>query len=174
MIGQVIPGSFLWFVCLCAVLSIGIIGCGGDDSEDDNDWVGTWAVETIDGQSLEQVANEDFGEEADVSIVANSWRFNSDGTFEAKIAVKFEAKQEGLELSGEGSIKTTGTYSLSDSNYTITTTALETTGYYSILVGSDGTAYEEVEEEETGTWSRKGNTLTQTSDDGTTTVFKKK
>ena len=173
MFGQVIPSSFLWFVCLCAVLSIGIIGCGSD-SEDDNDWVGTWAVETIDGQSLEQVANEEFGEEADVSIVANSWRFNSDGTFEVKIAVKFDAKQEGLELSGEGSIKTTGIYSLSGSNYTITTTGWEITGIYSILEGSEGTAYEEGEEEETGTWSRKGNTLTLSSDDGTTIVFKKK
>ena len=41
MFGQVIPRSFLWFVSLCAILIIGIIGCGGDD--DDNEWVGTWS-----------------------------------------------------------------------------------------------------------------------------------
>ena len=29
MFGQVIPRSFVWFVSLCVVLIIGIIGCNG-------------------------------------------------------------------------------------------------------------------------------------------------
>ena len=71
MFGQAIPRSFLWLVSLWAVLIIGIIGCGGDD--DDNDWVGTWAIETIDGQNFEQALGESFGEEeVNVSIVTNS------------------------------------------------------------------------------------------------------
>ena len=37
MLGQVIPRSFLWFVSLCAILIIGIIGCGGDDNDADED-----------------------------------------------------------------------------------------------------------------------------------------
>ena len=52
MFQQVIPRSLLWLVSFCAALIIGIIGCGGDD--DDNEWVGTWAVETIDGKNLQQ------------------------------------------------------------------------------------------------------------------------
>lgn len=44
MFGHEIPRSFFWLVCLHAVLIIGIIGCGGDD---DNEWVGTWEIETI-------------------------------------------------------------------------------------------------------------------------------
>ena len=54
MFGQVIPRSFVWFVSLCAVLTIGIIGCGGDDNEDDDsEWVGTWSLETVDGKNVQ-------------------------------------------------------------------------------------------------------------------------
>ena len=162
MFGQVIPGSFLWFVCLCAVLSIGIIGCGG--GEDENDWVGTWAMESVDGQSVEQSMKEDFGDEADVSIVTNSWRFNSDGTIEAEVRVKIEGAEGGTEINATISQNAMGTYSLSGSSYTLT---LE------ITINLFGEAATETEVD-TGTWSRKGNTLTLSSDDGTTIVFKKK
>ena len=73
-------------------------------------------------------------------------------TMEVEFAMKVEVKEEGLELSGQGSMKMTGTYSLSGSSYTLTP----------------------IEAEGTGTWSRKGNSLTLTSNDGTTIVFKKK
>ena len=162
MFRQVIPGSFLWVVCLCAVLSIGIIGCGG--GEDDNDWVGTWAIETVDGQSYEQSMEEDFAEEANASVVTNSWRFNSDGTMEAEVRVKIEGGEGGTEITATISQNATGTYSLSGSSYTLT---LE------ITINLFGEAETETEVD-TGTWSRKGNTLTLSSDDGTTIVFKKK
>ena len=162
MFGQVIPRSFVWFVCLCAVLSIGIIGCGG--GEDENDWVGTWAMQSVDGQSVEQSMQEDFGDEADVSIVTNSWRFNSDGTMEAEVRVKIEGGQGGTEITATISQNTTGTYSLSGSSYTLT---LE------ITINLFGEAETETEVD-TGTWSRKGNTLTLISDEGETIVFKKK
>ena len=162
MFGQVIPRSFLWFVCLCAVLGIGIIGCGG--GEDENDWVGTWAMESVDGQSLEQSMKEDFGEEANVSIVTNSWRFNSDGTMDAEARVKIEGAEGGTEITTTISQNATGTYSLSGSSYTLT---LEITFNFF--------GYAETETEiDTGTWSRKGNTLTLISDEGETIVFKKK
>ena len=162
MFRQVIPSSFLWFVCLCAVLSIGIIGCGG--GEDENDWVGTWAIETVDGQSSEQSMKEAFGEEADVSIVTNSWRFNSDGTMEAEVRVKIEGGQGGTEITATISQNTTGTYSILGSSYTLT---LE------ITINLFGEAETETEVD-TGTWSRKGNTLTLISDEGETIVFRKK
>ena len=167
MFQQVIPRSFLWLVCLCVVLIIGIIGCGGDDDDDNNDWVGTWAMETVDSQSLEQSFSGDFGEDGiNVSITTNNWTFNDDGTMEAEIGLKIEAKEGGSEISANISTKATGTYSLSGSNYTITIITKEgETGFFGDPEGDP--------EEDTGTWSRKGNTLTVNSDDGETIVFKK-
>ena len=168
MFQHVIPRWYLWLVSLYVVLIIVSIGCGGD--EDDNEWVGTWAWETIDGQSFDRLFVEEFGEEGgNVSIVANNWIFDKDGTMEAEIAVKFEVEEEGLELSGQGSMKMTGTYSLSDSNYTLTPIAVEGTGIFKEEVEPVGPT-----DEDTGTWTRKGNTLTLNSDDGSTIVFKKK
>ena len=83
MFQQVIPRSFLWLATLGAVLIIGIIGCGGDD--DDNEWVGTWAVETIDGTNVHAqfeafaLLAKSFGEEVDISYIDN-WTFDDDGT----------------------------------------------------------------------------------------------
>lgn len=82
-------------------------------------------METIEGRSFDQLFAEGFGEEGvDVSIVANSWTFDSDGTMEAEIAMKFDAKP-------------------------VSPT-----------------------DEDTGTWSRIGNSLTQISNDGIALVFK--
>ena len=168
MFSQVIPRSFLWLVSIWAVLTIGIIGCGGDD--DDNEWVGTWAMETVDGESLEQDFAEDFGDaEIDFDITANEWTFDSDGTMEAELGMKFEVSEQGFEFSGEGSMKMTGTYSLSGSNYTLTPTNVEGTGLFEEDVELVGPT-----DDDTGTWSRSGNTLTLNSDDGSTIVFKKK
>ena len=165
MFQQVIPRSFAWLVSLYAVLTIGIIGCGGDD--DENDWVGTWTIETVDGENYEQFLEEDGPEGANVSIVTNNWTFNDDGTMEAEFALKFEVTEQGLEISGEGSMKMMGTYSLSGSSYTLTPTEVEGTGLFEgEVVGPT--------DEDTGIWSRSGNTLTLNSDDGSTTVFKKK
>lgn len=155
MFRREIRRSFLWLVSLCTVLSIGIIGCGRDD--DNSDWIGTWAVETVDGQAYEQAFEEERGEKA--SIVTNNWTFNGDGTIEAGVAVR---------ISGEvSSVKMMGTYSLSSSNYTITTTVTEGTGFF-LEGATDDT------EVDTGTWSRTGRTLTLNSDDGSIIVLKKK
>ena len=164
MFGQVIPRSFLCLVSLYAVLTIGIVGCGGDEADDENEWVGTWAIESVDGESLEQTLAADFGEDSiNLSIVTNNWTFNSDETMEAEFAVKLEAKEGGSEFSVQSSVKLMGVYSLSGSSYTLTVTTegAETT----FFGGTDA---------DTGTWSRSGNTLTLNSDDGTTIVFKKK
>jgi hypothetical protein len=168
MFGQVIPRSFLWLVGLYAVLTVGIIGCGGDE-EDENEWGGTWEIETIDGQSLDQSFAEDFGDaETDLSITANDWTFDSDGMMEVEFGMKFEVKEGGLTVSGKGSMKMIGTYTLSGSNYTLTPTEVEGTGLFEGEVESVG-----LTDEDTGTWSRSRNTLTLNSDDGTTIVFKK-
>ena len=165
MFGHVISRSFFWLVCLHTVLIIGIIGCGGDD----NEWVGIWSVEAIDGESFEQLFAE--GEELgiDFFIVTNDWAFNNDGTMEWEFGIKFEVEEEGLTISAQGSLTMMGTYSLSGFDYTLTPTEVEGTGLFKEEVEPIGPT-----DEDTGTWSRKGSTLTLNSDDGTTIVFKKK
>ena len=164
MFWQMNPYS-LRLVSLCVVLIVGIIGCGGDE-DDDNDWVGTWVLESVDGESFEETFEE---EGVSATIITNNWTFNSDGMMEVEFAMKFEAKEEGLELSGQGSMKMTGTYTLSGSNYTLTPIEVEGTGIFKEDVEPIGAT-----DDDTGTWSRKGNTLTLYSDDGSTVVFKKK
>ena len=170
MFQQAIPRSFLWLVSLGAVLIIGVVGCGSED--DENEWVGTWAIESIDGESLEQgfAEDEEFGDaDIDFSITANEWTFNNDGTMEAEFGMKFALEEQGLAFSGEGSMKITGTYSLSSDSYTLTPINVEGTGLFEGDVEPVGPT-----DEDTGTWSRSGNTLTLNSDDGSTIVFKKK
>ncbi len=155
MFGQVIPRSFVWSVSIWAVLTIGIIGCG----DDGDDWVGTWSLETVDGESVEQGLQEE-EEGVNISIVTNNWMFDNDGTLEVEMDFKVTEEGGGSELVLTVSNKITGTYSLSGSNYTLT---------------MKGTLFfEEAEEVNTGTWSREGSTLTLNSDDGSTIVFKKK
>lgn len=161
---QVIPCLFLWLASLCAVFIIGIIGCGDGDSgdangTDDNGWVGTWSLDTFDGQTLEQVLEQELGTEGvTVSIVTNNWIFDDDGTLEAEISFKLGNQGGDSAIAITSSTKTKGTYSLSGSNYTLT---LEDIPIASL-------------KESTGTWSREGNTLTLSNDDGSTIVFKKK
>ena len=101
MFGQIIPRSSVCLVSIWVVLTIGIIGCGGDDDDNDggdNEWVGTWAVATIDGIDFE----ESF---AALGLPILKLTFHNDGTWNSEI--------EGLLARGMG------TYSLSGSNYTI-------------------------------------------------------
>lgn len=88
---------------------------------------------------------------------------------EVEFGMKFEVKEQGLAISGEGSMKITGTYSLTGDNYTLTPTNVEGTGLFEGDVDPVGPT-----DDDTGTWSRSGNTLTLNSDDGSTIVFKKK
>ena len=160
MLQLVIPCPFLRLASLCTVFIIGIIGCGGDgNGTDDNNWGGTWSLETFDGQTLDQVLEQQLGTEGvTVSIVTNNWTFNDDGTLEAEIAFKLGNQGEDSAIAITSSIKTTGTYSLSDSNYTLT---LEEIAIASL-------------KDSRGTWSREANTLTLNSDDGNTIGFTKK
>ena len=159
MFQLVIPCPFLRLASLCTVFMIGIIGCGGDDNgADDNNWGGTWTLETFDGQTLEQVLEQELGTEGvTVSIVTNNWTFNDNGTLEAEISFKLGNQGGDSAIAITSSIKTTGTYSLSGSNYTLT---LEEIPIASL-------------KESTGAWSRQGNTLTINSNDGNTIVFNK-
>lgn len=152
----------LWFVSLCTILTIGMIGCGGgnddDDDDSDNDWVGTWSLETFADQSLEQILEQELAPEGvTIAIVTNNWMFNNDGTLEAELGFRLENQANDSAISLTSSIKTMGTYSLSGSNYTLT---LEEIPIASL-------------KKSTGTWSRTGNILTLNSDDGNNITFKK-
>ena len=68
------------------------------------------------------------------------------------------------------SFEVMGTYSLSGSNFTLTLTGGDSTAFSTDDVGTEI----DFEDIASGTWSRKGNTLTLTADDGTTLGFKKK
>ena len=164
MFQQRIPRSFLWLATLYAVLIIAMIACGSDDNgddngADDNEWGGTWSLDTFDGQTLEQVLEQELGTEGvTVSIVTNSWTFNDNGTLEAEISFQIGNQGGDSAFAITSSSKTTGTYSLSGSNYTLT---LEEIPIASL-------------KESTGTWSREGDILTLNSDNGGSIAFKKK
>ena len=160
MFQQAIFRFFLWLVNLYAVLIIGIIGCGRvDDNNNDNDWVGTWSLEAFDGQTLDQVLEKELATEGvTISIVTNNWTFNNNGTLEAEIGFKLGNQGGGSEIGITSASKTTGTYSLSGSNYTLT---LEEIPIVSL-------------KESTGAWSREGSTLTLNDDNGNSIAFKKK
>ena len=174
MFQQAIPRSFVWLLGLYAVLIIGITGCG----DDDNEWVGAWTLESIDGENIraqieaiEWLLNAYEGEETDLSY-DDEWTFDNDETWHAEITTA-------VETAGDRGAQTTevsGTYSLSDSNYTLTINDVTATisGESDILgdTGS-GTPFESGSTE-TGTWSREGNTLTLDSNTDETIVFKKK
>lgn len=161
MFQQVTPRSCLWFISLCTVLTMGMIACGSgnDADDDDNDWVGTWSLETYDGQGLEQVLEQELAPEGvTISIVTNSWTFNNDGTLEAEIGFRLGNQGSDSAIALTSTIKTAGTYSLSGSNYTLT---LEEIPIASL-------------KESTGTWNREGNTLTLNSNNGDNIAFKQK
>ena len=161
MFQQVTPRSCLWFISLCTVLAMGMIACGSGNNadDDDNDWVGTWSLETYDGQGLEQVLEQELAPEGvTISIVTNSWTFNDDETLEAEIGFRLGNQGGDSAIALTSTIKTAGTYSLSGSNYTLT---LEDIPIASL-------------KESTGTWNREGNTLTLNSNNGDNIAFKQK
>ena len=109
---KVTPCLFLVLVSLYAVLIVGVTGCGDDD---DDGWVGTWAIETINGQSLEQSLEEDF-EGVGIDLLTQNWTFDNNGTWEAEITLELKQEEGGSQSAVTSSIKTIGTYSLSGSN----------------------------------------------------------
>ena len=166
----------LGLVSLCAVLIIGATGCGEGD---DNEWVGTWALETVDGQNIQaqfeaiKLLAQAFGEtETDFSYT-DTWTFDDNGTWHREVT---------MELTTVGNRETAsfevmGIYSLSDSNYTVTVTELTVTAKGSSDFWEEGDVGPELvdtEIPETGTWLRKGDTLTLTSDAGPVLGLKKK
>ena len=169
------------------------MGCAEDYTDPDvgedryyDEWFGVWSLETFDGQSWEQLFGkgvENFS--SSYSTNNNTWLFSFDGTWMAE----FDFQLSTLRLSRTVS----STYTLSSSGYTLrwsgfvdflsypppsksdTFGLIDAVGELINAVAQySGERPADGEPIETGTWSRKGNSLTLISDDGTTIVFKKK
>ena len=160
MFEQRTPPPSLWFARICIVLIIGILGCnegggslfGGDYEDYDNDWVGTWELTTVDGQSWDRFLAED---DVNVSIHTNNWRFDNDGSLKVIVEFQIETK-EGVIVPVVH--EASGTYSLTDSGYTLKFEGVGTDFF----------------KDSTGTWLRTRHTLKLTSDDGTIIRFTEK
>ena len=138
-------------VLILLILSC-LFGCGGDNVEDtaeDNKWIGTWIVESIDGENVNSLL-----EALDISMEW-LWTFDDDGTWEWELLIEGRGESE--------TDKATGTYSLDGANYTMSEPV------NSVSLGSDETD----SGEDIGTWVIKGDTLTLTNDDGRVVVLKR-
>ena len=193
MFKQAICSTLLAVVAICGI--IGMIGCGDIDvliidltdpdpiEAEDNEWIGTWALESYQGLSLlETLAEYDDYDEED-------WTFlPADGSTvdEALLEQAIAAFWSGDGVTGyDGSI----TYTFSQAGVMeigivirLDLTVGDTQG---VLIGTDqlpGTysltdstyATEIGDEVETGTWQRIGDTLTLSPDeaDGSTVLIK--
>ena len=159
-----------WFVSLCTVLAIGIIGCGDGDGEGDNELVGTWTLESVDGATIQQTIDQfkqlaaAFGQEIEISYTED-WTFESDGVW--RRASTLVAPNDAGEVE-TNSFEATGTYSLSGSNYSITitgTTGVDPTEDIQADIDFD---FADIIN---GTWSRDGSALMLTGVGGTVLGF---
>ena len=178
----------LVFVSLCAVLIIGPTGCG--ILWDRNEWVGTWSLNTVNDTNLNEYADSihDKGDWESLGWLLGEyspyyyyylWTFDDDGMWYAEM----HFKANGQIISFEA----TGTYSLSDSNYTITGNGTITGN--STITRKRGKFIEEVVPADvntgfparenissfanigTGTWSEREGILTLSSDAGHVLIF---
>lgn len=129
----------LTIICFTALLFVSMIGCGEDDEMDDNvvddmdkteitsEFVGTtWQVVTVDGLTFDQLftpADPEPEFETEFMAGANSWTFNSDGTFTG--ALEFVATEKYPEpvssMTQEITIASEGTYTADESMLSIKT-----------------------------------------------------
>ena len=161
-----------WLVNLFTVLAIGFIGCGGGEGDDDNELVGTWTLESVDGATIQQTIDQfkqlaaAFGQEIEISYTED-WTFESDGMW--RRALTLVAPNEAGEVE-TNSFEATGTYSLSGSNYSITitgTTGVDPTDDIQADIDFD---FADIIN---GTWAIDGSALTLTGAGGTTLDFER-
>lgn len=142
---------------------------------DGNQWVGTWSLESVDGERFEQRVWDDSFSHADreTATFINNWTFNDDGMVQFEVGFTIRAKRSAGTTAWEGE----GIYTLSGENYRLIWTPPATKGspllnaLFILLRAVRG----EDKGQDTGTWSRQGDTLTIISaDSGEVLVFKKK
>ena len=140
-----------------------LLGCG----DIENDWVGTWRVDSISGQTLEQytlgrhdtIINLRDGT-VKLETVYFVWTFNDDGTWIAVYKSILVPVAKAARGQSSATTELSGTYSLlSDSDFTLTLTR----PFGGILKATQD-----------GTWGRNGNELTLMIDDNDLVLVLKK
>ena len=125
---------------LIALLSISVIGCGGDDdSEDDDDdvvvldFVGSsWEIVSINGEVFETIFSKDFETEQpedieaeqESALISNNWVFENDGSLTGNLEFKVSEKYPGppaTSMTQMLSLIITGTYTADEKTLKITT-----------------------------------------------------
>lgn len=190
---------------LIALLSISAIGCGGDEEEPENekkpeatkepsaeDLVGSWAVVSIGGESVQETVDLFDEDEVKLSleIISNNFVFAANSswawTFGVQISIDLPAEGIVQKLKERRTLK--GTYAVSGSTLSLILDSVDVkyeprAAIVKILDITEEqlVIIEENEEEEltsdfgaidNATYSIQGNTLTLTSSDGKGT-FKK-
>lgn len=109
-----------------------IIGCGGDDEDeekpevDETAVIGSWEIESINGRTFRQAFSRDVeaqaGIEEKLELIANDWEFNDDGTwswyFEFKTESNFSEPVYSIMSHQDYSVN--GTYTVDGANMTVT------------------------------------------------------
>jgi hypothetical protein len=124
---------------LIALLSISVIGCGGDDdSEDDDDVVvldfvgSSWEIVSINGEVFETIFSKDFETEQpedieaeqESALISNNWVFENDGSLTGNLEFKVSEKYPGppaTSMTQMLSLIITGTYTADEKTLKITT-----------------------------------------------------
>ena len=127
-----------------------------EDVEMDNEWVGGWSLESINGESFENFFAVD--DEVVATVTDNHWSFEADGNWYAKMVVTISNDEQGSIFRSETVLKLAGTYSLAGERYTFTLT-------------QGGLFFEASDEVDTGTWETVDDRLILHSDDGEIVVF---
>lgn len=144
-----------------------VLGCGTDDV---NDWVGRWSVESnffvIAEERFEQAIAKQWGQEVEIDL-STTYKVNSDGTFESKVSHVIRGK--GLSLSG--GTTTRGSYTLDGDRYLIEIGGSEDIEVWGYVMEEDIEDFAKITV--SGTWVRDGDTLTLTDEDDNIVVWKK-
>ena len=130
-----------------------------EPTEPENEWVGSWSLETIDGEQLE-LPFPPPDPNITVSTYRNEWIFKNDGTWNAEILFEFTFNDGSDSASLIQGGQLNGTYELSDKEYKL------------MLQEGGGFFFETPDGDDTGTWEIVDDTLTLHSSDGSVVVFK--
>ena len=125
-----------------------------EEEEEPNAWVGTWSLESVDGEPFSDL----FTDDEEILSAYSHWTFDADGTWEVEFTIEYEYPNGG-QLRGLISVEASGVYTLDGSNYVM-------------IVADDPDLFFEGDNRHTGTWVRVDDTLTLTDADGSVAVFK--
>lgn len=123
---------------------------------EENELVGVWNVETIDGQTLEMAMPE----AQELADYFNIWTFSPDGRYEWIWGWTPGPNTDGVFFSPPVYFSIDGTYTVQGSRFTLKVT--------------NSTFFGDIPESDAGTWVRDGSILTLTFDAGTVIVLKEK